>query len=178
MSNKNELDYALSSTDIMHKMNNKCKIIQYGDLVHYKTIDEVFGKYKYVFILYCTKKNNGHWTVLIRLPNNNIEFFDSYGSDDVDSELSFIPMAYRKVSNQLHKTLSKLLQNSPYKIEYNNHQMQAFKKGVNTCGRHCIVRCYNADKNIDDYFKAVKHNAKKDNISMDQLIVNKSLFKT
>jgi hypothetical protein len=177
MSNKkNRLDYALSSSDIMEKMDNQTKIIQYGDLVNYKTIDEVFGPYKYIFILYCLKPNSGHWTVLIKLDANNIEFFDSYGSDDVDSELSFIPMEYRVHSNQLHKTLSKLLQKSPYRIHYNDHQMQEFKRGISTCGRHCILRCFNSDKTIDEYFKAMKHNSKKSNCSMDELTVRKVHF--
>jgi hypothetical protein len=176
MSNKNKLDYALSSSDIMDKMNNQTKIIQYGDLSKYSSIDEVFCPFKYVFILYCTKPQEGHWTVLLRLPNNDIEFFDSYGSDDVDSELSFIPMDYRKHSNQLHKTLSKLLKDSPYRIHYNDHPMQQFKRGINTCGRHCLVRCFNSDKNIDDYYKAVKYNARKDKISDDQLITNLTQF--
>ena len=176
MSNKNKLDYALSSSDIMEKMNNQCKIIQYGDLVNYKTIDEVFGPYNFVFLLYCLKPNSGHWCVLFRLPNNDIEFFDSYGSDDVDSELSFIPMEYRIHSNQLHKTLSKLLQDSPYRIHYNDHQMQEFKKGISTCGRHCLVRCFNSDKTIDEYYKAIKYNAKKQKISMDELVKNLTKF--
>ena len=173
---KNKLDYALSSSDIMNKMNDQCKIVQYGDLVNYHNIDEVFGPYKYVFILYCMKPHEGHWTALIKLDSNNIEFFDGYGSDDVDSELSFIPMDYRIHSNQLHKTLSKLLQQSPYRIHYNDHQMQEFKKGISTCGRHCLLRCFNADKNIDEYFKAVKHNSRKDKISMDELTVKKVRF--
>jgi hypothetical protein len=170
MSNKNKLDYAMSSSDIMKKMNNKCKIIEYGELVNYNNIDDVFGPFKYVFILYCLKPQDGHWTVLIKLDDNNIEFFDSYGSDDVDSELSFIPMEYRIHSNQLHKTLSTLLKDSPYRIHYNDHQMQAFKNGISTCGKHCVVRCFNSDKNIDEYFRAVKYNSKKDKISMDELI--------
>jgi hypothetical protein len=170
MSKKNKLDYAMSTSDIMKKMNNQCNVIQYGDLVKYNNIDEVFGPYKYVFILYCTKPQNGHWTVLLRLPNNDIEFFDSYGSDDVDSELSFIPMEYRIHSNQLHKTLSKLLKDSPYRIHYNNHQIQEFKPNINTCGKHCVVRCFNSDKNIDEYFKAVKYNSKKEKCSYDELI--------
>ena len=82
----NKLSYALSSSDIMQKMRGKCKIIQYGDLVNYNSIDELFGDDKYVFILYCTRPNVGHWTVLIKLDDHNIEFFDPYSSDDVDSE--------------------------------------------------------------------------------------------
>ena len=100
MVDKNKLNYALSNSDIMDKMENQCNIIQYGDLVNYDNIDQVFGPFNFVFILFCMEKNNGHWTVLIRLDDNNIEFFDGYGSDDVDSELSYIPMAYRKISNQ------------------------------------------------------------------------------
>jgi hypothetical protein len=168
--NKNNLNYAMSSSDIMKKMNNQCKIIEYGELVNYSNIDELFGPFKYVFLLYCTKPQDGHWCVLIRLDDNNIEFFDSYGSDDVDSELSYIPMDYRIHSNQLHKTLSKLLQKSPYKIHYNDHLMQKFSNVISTCGKHCVVRCFNSDKNIDDYFKAVKYNAKKYHCSMDEVI--------
>ena len=73
-------------------------------------------------------------------------------------------------SNQLHKTLSTLLKDSPYRIHYNDHQMQALKNGISTCGKHCVVRCFNSDKNIDEYFRAVKYNSKKDKISMDELI--------
>jgi hypothetical protein len=116
------------------------------------------------------KPHEGHWCVLIKLDDNNIEFFDPYGSDDVDSELSFIPMEYRKHSNQLHKTLSILLQKSPYRIHYNDHQMQEFKNGINTCGKHCLARCYNSDKNIDQYYKAIKYHSKKENKSMDSIV--------
>ena len=176
MVDKNKLNYALSNSDIMDKMENQCNIIQYGDLVNYDNIDQVFGPFNFVFILFCMEKNNGHWTVLIRLDDKNIEFFDGYGSDDVDSELSYIPMAYRKISNQVHKTLSNLLKDSHYIIHYNDHQMQQLKRGINTCGRHCLVRCFNNHYGIDEYFKAIQYNSKKEKCSMDELVCRKTKF--
>ena len=119
-----------------------------------------------VVILYLTSEDHGHWNLIHRVPGS-IEFFDSYGYKP-DTEFAFIsenmqfPKYVAKLLNQIIKTVP---------ISYNQYQFQQKAQGVNTCGRHVIVRNMFSDTNIDDYKKGVDFVSKKLNIKPDELVV-------
>lgn len=132
-------DIALSNNDIKKLVNGKASIILYPDLIHYKTIDDVLGPHRAAIILFMAKPKYGHWCLLFQLDEGTLEFFNPYGGFPDDS-LEFIPMDFRKKSNQVKTTLSRLMLNSPYELTYNEFPFQRHNKDIKTCGRWCSVR--------------------------------------
>lgn len=167
------MDKSLSGLELLKGLDNKAEIIIYPDLLKYKTIDEVFKNKDVVFLLYTYKKDPnfyGHWTVLIKYPDNKtIEFYDPYNYK-MDDELKFVPNAFKKKYNMLFPYLTKLLYNSKYKIEYNNYKFQAKAKDINTCGRHVLIRAVLRDINIDEYYKLMKYLKKETGLNYDELV--------
>lgn len=70
----------------------------------------------------------GHWVALIK-NKAGIEHFDSYGLT-LDKELSI---------THENKHLSDMLKNVHF--TESKFKFQEFRHEVNTCGRHCVVRC-------------------------------------
>ena len=62
----------------------------YNDMIDYGTVDDLLGPIGACAILYSTSPSYGHWTLLRKVDDDTLEFFDSYG-DDVDHELDEIP---------------------------------------------------------------------------------------
>lgn len=154
----------LSSQDIRDSMDEKVKVIRYGELSEYNNIDDLLYPYNNVAILYQTKPNYGHWTCIFkrkvkrgekgyrRGTNEEIEFFDPYGIM-LDDELEFIPYQFRVESNQVNKYLTHLLMKSKYPININNIPFQQLKDGVNSCGRHVCLRMLLKNMSLKDYTK-------------------------
>lgn len=156
------MDKSLSDNDILNFLPN-CKIIKYNELSNYDNINNLLNSSKFIIILYETKMNYGHWCCIFLNNKNNIEFFDSYGCIP-DLQLKYIPTVFRKQNNELFPHLTWLLINCNNKIEYNNYKFQKNKKGINTCGRWCVVRCILSDLNIDEFYKLFKKYKNKDKI--------------
>jgi hypothetical protein len=169
--NKNQINYSLSNFDIDKYLNKKSNIILYKDLKKYKSIDDALGHDGYFILLYETRERYGHWTIIIKLDDNTIEHFDSYGLKP-DDELNYIKPLF-KIINNIIPYLSWLFINSKYKIEYNNYQLQSMQKGINTCGRHILMRLKYRKYNIDQYKKFLDRLLKKYNIDNYDLLVTK-----
>jgi hypothetical protein len=120
-----------------------------------------------VVILYETGPNYGHWTLLHKLGNGNIEFFDSYGFKP-DKEFELMGREYQlpHMLMELLTKLSKLTQ-----IHYNQYQFQSKTPGVATCGRWVILRHMFNDVDIDRFKKAIEDSIRKLGISPDQFVV-------
>lgn len=148
---------SLSDNEIRNALKGKCNIVSYPKIEDYKTLDDLLGPYGCAVLLYHSKKNYGHWTCIFKYPDNKtVEFFDPY-SNSPDGALNFIPMKFRKENNEYYPYLTKLLYESPYKIEYNDYPLQShgFLAGnqINTCGRHVLMRLFNRKLNIDQYMQ-------------------------
>lgn len=150
---------SLSEEDIKRYLKGKTKIISYTELYDYKTIDDLLAPYDNVFLLYLTKPNYGHWTLIFKYPNKNeIHFFDSYGYKP-DTEFKFIKnMEFRKASKQVYHYIVKLFLDAydKYKISYNNFQLQGHSlpsKKISTCGRWCIARWINSNMNEYQFYE-------------------------
>ena len=175
------MDYSLSDTDL--RENIDANIVSYSDIKNYKTIDELLGNTGKCFILYETKKNTGHWTCLyksslektnkggygVNTPKDTIYFFDPYGNN-FDLQLNFIPKQINKSLGQDHKHLIELLYNSPYKVEFNEYKLQKLGRGINTCGRWCLVRLQNPSISVSN-FKNLFSKKRLGNIKPDEMIV-------
>lgn len=133
------VDIALSDTEVLKLVGGKANIILYPELVNYKHIDEILEPYGSCFLLYETKPNFGHWCCLNKINNNTIEYFDPYGKF-IDDSLYYIPMNFRKKSNQYYPHLTAMLYDSGYLIDYNEHKFQKLKNNIKSCGRWCSMR--------------------------------------
>lgn len=113
------------------------QIIKYSSLAAYKNINELLPDDGYKIILIESKKNSGHWTVLIKL-NDTITFFDSYGIYP-DDELNFVSKVANRLLGNKHDQIRRLMNTFPNKKMYSKTKYQSNKSDVNTCGRWCLV---------------------------------------
>ena len=158
---KKKLSYSFSDSDIKKYLGESCKIIKYGDLDNYSSLEELLpNDTDFVVILLETKKNTGHWTALLRY-NNIFEWFDSYGLGP-DKELTFIPDIMRRMFDEVEHELTKMLNDTPLPVIYNDKDLQSHKDFVCTCGRWVCLRIlkllrdnYNL-KQFLDYLKMYK----------------------
>ena len=160
------MDISLSGTQVLNLLDNKCNLVQYSDVHNIKSIDELLGPHKKCVMLYHTSENYGHWCCVYEY-NDIIFFFDSYGGV-VDSQLKFLPRDLKEELNSNHNYLIKLMYDSGKEVEYNQHDLQSRKLGVNTCGRWCVNRLRFPEISIDDYYQLFKDSSKY--MPMDELI--------
>lgn len=143
----------LSDDDIRKSLGHNTRILKYGDLDNYNTIDDVLEIDNMCVLLVETKVNSGHWMCLLKY-ENTVEIFDSYGLYPDDS-LKYVNLRMRKELDQYEKELSYLLDKCPYKVIYNKVELQQWSPYVNTCGRHIVLRLQNRNKTLDQYLKWV-----------------------
>lgn len=137
------LAYSLSDVDIMTATDNEVVIINYDDITKYRSIDKLLGPFGFAVILYPTGLLNGatfgHWCCIFKT-EMRLEYFDSYGKI-IDS------MIVQKVKRHL----TKLMIRSSYNLTYNEHQFQARREGINTCGRWVISRWLDRDLSLSQF---------------------------
>lgn len=159
MSDIYNIDYPLSDEDIKKYFDDKCKILKYNEIDNFKIKEN-----EPLFILYELKSNNnGHW-ICINKFNNEIYYFDSYGSYPENELKHQSQNAIINNLNPKNKVLKWLLE-QPEKINYNNYEYQ--KEG-NTCGKWCCVFS-KLKLNIDNFNKLIKYNKPKE-MSNDEYI--------
>ena len=142
---------SFSDRDISALCEGKVNVLEYGDLARMKTLDQALGRHGACIILYETRERYGHWCCLIRTGNRSLEFFDPYGGEP-DSQLDFVPDYFRSASGQDYPHLTYLMLTSPYEtLEFNDIQLQRFKKDVNTSGRWCGLRVALADVPLAEF---------------------------
>lgn len=146
-------------------------IIKYSDLKDYNDIRTLLRDDKsFFFLLYQDKPNTGHWVCLSRR-GNTIEYFDSYGKK-IDEPLSWMPHNALLQLGIYKPYLTNLLNKTKYDVVYNPIEYQTDKRDINTCGRHCVFRLKNMQKNVDlaDYYKLMKHLKDKYKVSYDVIV--------
>lgn len=139
----------ISNHEILDYFGGQCSIFMYSDIAECTDISQLFGKYDKCFLLYNNRPRSGHWCLLMRYPDRFL-FFDSFGYKP-DEELGKIPQAIRRMHRMCYPVVLKLLRQSGKRIFFNQYQLQESKRGVNTCGRHCIVRAAYPGLRTDDY---------------------------
>lgn len=146
---------SLSNSEILELLNGKTKVMTYTDLTKYNNIEDLLKPYGSVVILYMTKQNYGHWTLLFKQKPKLLSFFDSYGYMP-DSEIKFIPEYFRKISNQDYPHLTALLYDAAkkgYKVEYNEYKYQSKISKIRTCGRYVVARLMFKHLNNEEFHK-------------------------
>ena len=139
----------LSDEDILRITDHKCKVLLYSDLEQYHDIDSVLAPHGAVVILYQLEQNVGHWIAVIK-HGKHLEIFDPYAME-IDEELQFSQYNLRRHNGKKVPHLTHLLYSSPYKISYNDVQLQKFKHHVNTCGRWCALRVRFRSDSLDRF---------------------------
>ena len=156
--------YSLSGTDMLKYGPKGSKLLTYKELTECKNIDSALGDTGILILLYLTTGDNyGHWCCVFKRNNDTIEFFDSYGKI-IDEPLHYADYDVRKRNNEVLPYLSKLLYDSYYKIEYNDHRLQSSSNNrvIATCGRHVLCRLAARELDIDTYVKKMFYNKKYD----------------
>jgi len=164
---------ALSDKEVLDLLGHKANLILYPELHKYKNIDDVLGKYGACIILFESKPKYGHWTVLFKATTTLLEFFNPYGGLEQgypDDGLEHIDLEFREKTNQLLPTLSLLMIDSPYELSYNEYKFQRLAKGINTCGRHCVVRLWCRDLTLNQYYEMLTREAHKYGIDYDAIV--------
>jgi hypothetical protein len=158
------MDISLSGNQIISALNGRTQIMTYKDLLKCDTIDDLLGIHDNAVILYLTKENYGHWTCIFK-NGDVVYFFDSYGTRP-DDQFKKIPDQVNKMHHQTYKYLTSLLYHCPYEVRFNQHQLQKYGAGINTCGRWVIERLRNPDLNEDEFANVFL----KSSINPDELV--------
>jgi hypothetical protein len=135
----------ISDADILKVINTR--ILKYSNLAKFKKLDDIFIDNSCVILIENPNGHIGHWVCVVKRGNGRnamISYFDSYGRQPDP----------KKYLDGGYPYLSKLLYESPYALEYNEHNFQA--SGMSTCGRHVIVRIIMKDKPLENYHKFMK----------------------
>lgn len=115
------------------------EVMKYNELVNYRTIDDLLPlPIDFRIILVEERKNVGHWICVLKY-KDIIESFNSYGKD-IDKQKDMFGAIKNRLLGQHTDYLTKLVNKSDYKYVINKIPYQSSKKGVNTCGRWCILR--------------------------------------
>ena len=150
-----EMKRYLDPSEVQKIAGKPLKVIKYSDLIHVNDLDDLFSKdFPAILLLYETKKNSGHWIIMIKHADR-IEFFDSYGLMP-DDELKFTPKKFRKENNMDVPILTWLMLHSRYPIEYSDFQFQTLSEDIGTCGRWCGIRYQTSNTPLDDFTKIFK----------------------
>jgi len=153
-----DLSHPLSGDEIMDA-DPSIHVLTYGQLAHYKSIDQLLKKFEKIVLLYFNKEDFGHWVAL---------FKNKQEVQDVDINVM-------KKYGQMHPLLVDMLLDSTHPIRYNDVQYQAYGKRdgkiINTCGQHCVVRLINSDMSEKEYLDYIIMNMIKNNMSSDAIAV-------
>ena len=161
------LHIAMSDDDIRNQLGD-VRIVKYGDLDDYDSIDDVLSNHNMVVILVETMINNGHWICALKY-GHTVEIFDSYGLP-IDDGLRYINLRQRKRLDELVPELSLLLDKCPYRVIYNKKDLQKWDPDIKTCGRHVCLRLKMRNLNLPQYIKWITEQSKKLNLSSDEVV--------
>ena len=177
--NKYQKKLATFATDIDIKTALNCgddKIVKYSELVNYDCFCKLLpnAEFDFKLVLIEQQENVGHWTAIAR-KGDNIYLFDSYGSP-IDKELSFIDKATKVLLGEDKQLINRLIKKCDCNvgIHENSHQVQSEKKGVSTCGRHCIlfIEMVKMGYDLDEYLKFFYTSAENTYKPTDILVVD------
>lgn len=148
-------DYPLSDGDIRTILGDDIRILTYPDLGKLKDWRQMFdAKGRCILLFLTSSPTEGHWCCLLN-KKKGIEFFDPYGEPPGEI-LEDIPDSRLAALDQNQPYLTRLLRASGKPVFYNTYPFQTDKSGVNTCGRHCVVRCLYAPKSLEQYLKVIQ----------------------
>lgn len=162
------------SDDVIRSYLPRARILKYGELNDYKSIDELLPNVKdYVILLLESDENVGHWMALMRPNKDTVEFWDSYGGKPGSQE----KWNSKNKNNQLGQyagVLTQLLNNFDGRVVYNPVKYQGGGEDINTCGRWCILRIkqMKGGQNLDQFYNWIKRQKDNSDLSYDEIVSN------
>jgi hypothetical protein len=147
--------------DILRILDGKARILSYDQLEGIKSLDELFGEFNSVFILYKTSQNYGHWCLVLR-HRNSVEFFDSYG-EPCDSQFRHMTIDFKRPH-----WLSSLILKSGLTVETNVVPLQDDETA--TCARHCTLRAIMKNLKINEYCAMMMKFEQKHKLTPDEFV--------
>lgn len=150
------LDYPLSDSDIRAILGNDIHIMTYPELEECDSINDIFDRRGRCVMLFPTMSpTDGHWCCLLKTrKDKGIEFFDPYG-DAPEKQKDGLSKTKLEQLDMDKPLLTRLLRASGYKVFYNTFPFQTEHRNINTCGRHCVVRCLYAPYSLDQYKRII-----------------------
>lgn len=136
---KKLLEKPMSSSDILKYTGGKTNIYVYSQLYNYNNIDELFDGKNSITILYEILPEVGHWCCINKITDDLIEFFDPYGLF-IDQQLRFVKDKAKRTYQMRYPMITRLFDDSRYKLSYNEYAFQKKDTDIGTCGRHCMIR--------------------------------------
>jgi len=129
-----------SDKNIKTLCSGKVNVMTVKQAVQTGDIDAVLGPHGAAAILFETSTNYGHWIALIRVNDNTVEWFDSYGLYP-NEELTMIPKGFASRTHQDAPYLAYMLRDGGYtNLLFNEEPLQSSGRRVSTCGRWTAVR--------------------------------------
>jgi hypothetical protein len=158
------MEYELSDSDLKQLVPN-LNIVVYNNIANYESIDSVLRGKPTIILFEMVETNAGHWTCIFK-ENSTVFFFDSYGINIEQQKKHMNKKIFRKANY-----LSRLLKRMPYKLDVNLTKYQKMENGINTCGRHCVVRIWNKQLNDEEYKDYISNLCNEHNCNSDQLVL-------
>lgn len=140
-------------------------IITYTQLQDIDDIDDILSDDGTCVILFQEQNDHtGHYCCVFKR-GNTICFFDPYGVEP-DLQKTYFG---RGANQRYYQTpeLAKLLIQSPYKIDYNDVQIQQDGNDIATCGRHCVLRMWCRELTNGQYVNWLKQRMKNTKLPVD-----------
>jgi hypothetical protein len=140
------MDYSMTEDDLRIFLPDT-RILTYSELQRARSLKEVLGPDKEFVLLYTHDPDgaSGHWVTCFQ-SGKTIQFFDPYGIA-IDGEFKMVAPQYPK--------LSALLSKSKLPVHYSQYKLQRWAKGVNTCGKWCVLRLALKELNEDQFADVV-----------------------
>jgi len=162
-------EYALSNFDLKDVVP-EIKIFTYPELQDATHIDELLDNKGRAIMLFLTEGDSkGHWIAILR-HGNKIEMFDPYGHapDTQDVKLGGSREDNERWG-QNEDMFKKLVKKSGYGLVWNSKKHQPDKEGVNTCGRHSLLRILFHKYTLPEYNEILQKIKKETSIGTDDL---------
>jgi len=133
----------LTGENIKDILFNKVNIVPYHTLSSVFHIDDLFKNDKgesvnAIVVLYEQKLNSGHYCALLKR-GDSYEFFDPYGTKQIDDELEFSTFNRGFIGGQSNNLLN-ILKRDRKKFNVSHYKFQKEGDNINTCGRWCATR--------------------------------------
>jgi len=149
------MDYLVSGRDIKRVVGDRYRIIEHSKIRHVHDVDDLFDEdTDAVFVFYRFDPDVGHWTVLIKINDREYYFFDSYGGTLLQQYETL-----RKEYNTepyLIRLMLKEMTDRDIKFKNSRIRYQRKKDGINTCGKHSLLRVYMNSLDNEQYHKVLR----------------------
>ena len=161
----------LGDTD-MQKLLPGVPITEYADLGRKAPSDVINGDGK--GIIFFTEKETptskvGHWLGIVQR-GGAVEMFDPYGGkgDPWALDHTWISARTGKSLHEDKPLLAQLLARTGLQVIHNPYRLQSMTPGINTCGRHVVVRLWHADQDIHTYASHLRQTGVPDEVVAQQ----------